>query len=274
MEKKPSSCKSCSAKKLPSYVHPPVNEVVCGVRFEPSSKFTLPYIGLLWNKFRERYPRVEHAPPLAVGPNQILVDTVTGAPLPRVWFINTQGDQLIQFQTDRIYFNWRQRKNAYPRYESVIRNFEEVLDMIEAFFKESELGKFIPVECELSYVNHISRRVGQDTVEEHHRVFRDFQWNKPHCFLPNPSKIAWSTRYSLPEKKGNLSVVFKEGTLKEDNKPVFILDLTARGIGQASDRGGIREWFDTAHVWIVCGFTDLTTETIQVEEWEREDAPD
>lgn len=247
-----------------------MTEVVCGVRFEPSPNFTLPHIGLLWNKFREEYPRVEHAPPLAPGPNQILIDSATGAPLPRVWFKNMQDNQLIQFQTDRIYFNWRQRQDTYPQYENVINNFEGVLDTIEAFFKESELGKFIPIEYELSFINHISKGEGQDTVEGYQRVFRDLQWRCPHDFLPNPANISWNMRFALPDKKGYLYTSFNEGTLK-DNKPIFILTLTARGDGQDHDRKGIREWFDTAHVWIVCGFADLTTEKIQ-EEWGKENA--
>lgn len=272
MKKRPSSFTSCSADRLPSYLHPPVNEVVCGVRFQPPPKFTLPYIGLLWNKFREKYPRVEHAPTLAIGPDKILIDTVTGVPLPRVLFINEQDNQLVQFQTDRIYFNWRHRQDMYPRYENVIQNFEEVLDTIEAFLKESEVGEFIPLECELTYLNHIQKRVGQETVEELQRVFRDFSWHEPPRFLPNPINVSWNMRFSLPEKKGHLIASLNEGTLKEGNTPVFVLNLSARGIGQSTDRSGIREWFDTAHVWIVCGFADLATETIQAEDWERENA--
>jgi len=272
MNKPPSSLKSCSTDSLPSYLRPPVNEVVCGIRFQPSSNFTLPYIGLLWNKFREKYPRVEHAAPLAeLG--QILVDTVTGAPLPRVWFINGQDNQLIQFQPDRIYFNWRQRGDLYPRYESVIKNFEEVLDSLEAFFKESKFGEFIPVECEITYVNHIRKERDRDTVAELQRVFKDFCWHEAPRFLPNPINVSWNMRFALPEKKGFLIASLKEGTLKEEgNAPIFILNLMAKGIGQVTNRNGIREWFDMAHVWIVCGFADLATETIQTVDWGREDA--
>jgi uncharacterized protein (TIGR04255 family) len=229
-------------------------------------------VGLLWNKFREKYPRIQHAAPLADKPDQILVDTATGAPLPRVWFVNEQDEQLIQFQPDRIYFNWRRRQGEYPRYESVIRNFEEVLDTVEAFFKESGLGDFTPVECELTYVNNISRRNEKAPVEDLRRVFRDFSWYEDSRFLPMPTNVAWNWRFALQEKKGYLIVSLKEGTLKENNVPLFIFNLTAKGIGQSKDRAGIREWFDVAHVWIVCGFTDLTTETIQKEEWEMENA--
>ena len=272
MRKPPRRFKPCSADRLPSYLHPPVNEVVCGVKFQPPPNFTLPYIGLLWNKFREKYPRVEHAATIAMGPNQILIDTATGVPLPRVLFINKQDNQLVQFQADRIYFNWRQRQDMYPRYENVIENFEEVLDSLEAFFKESEFGEFIPVECELTYLNHIKKGVGREAVEELQRVFRDFSWHDTPRFLPNPINVSWNMRFALPEKKGHLHVSLNEGTLMEGNIPVFALNLTARGIGQATDRSGIREWFDTAHVWIVCGFADLATETIQAEDWERENA--
>ena len=78
-------------------------------------------------------------------------------------------------------------------------------------------------------------------------------------------------RFALPANKGHLVASLQEGTLKDNNTPVFVLNLTAKGIGQAT-RSGIREWFDTAHEWIVCGFADLTTETIQAEDWGRENA--
>jgi len=269
---KPSDCTVWSADKLPSYRHPPVNEVVCGIRFQPFPDFTIPYIGLLWNRFREQYPRVQHAPPLAVGPDQILVDTVTGVPLPRVWFMNQEDNQLIQFQPDRIYFNWRQRQDVYPRYENVIRNFEEVLDTVQTFLKESGFAEFSPVECELTYLNHIVRNPGVETVNELQRVFRDFSWDKSPRFLPSPSSASWGMRFALPEKKGYLSASLKEGTLREGNVPLLVFNLTAKGIGRSMDRKGIREWFDVAHTWIVCGFADLTTETIQTDVWEREDA--
>lgn len=262
----------CSADRLPSYLHPPVNEVVCGIKFQSSPNFTLPYIGLLWNKFREKYPRVQHAAPLAEGPDQILVDTFTGIPLPRVWFINQNENQLVQFQPDRIYFNWRHRQDVYPRYENVIRNFEEVLDTLEAFFKESGFGNFTPVECELTYLNHINKIPDMEMADELQRVFRDFSWHKSPRFLPTPSNVSWNVRFALPEKKGYLTVSLKEGTLKEGNVPLLVFNLTAKGIGQSKDRSGIREWFDMAHVWIVRGFADLTTETIQTEIWERENA--
>lgn len=170
---------------LPSYKFPPIIEVVCGIRFQPPENFTLPYIGLLWNKFREEYPIVKHAAPLATDRVGLLVDSVTGTPLPRVWFINRQENQLVQFQPDRIYFNWRQREDIYPRYENIIRNFDKVLDTLIAFFEESRFGEFTPVECELTYINHIEKKPESETAEEMRKVFRDFPWNESERFFPN-----------------------------------------------------------------------------------------
>ena len=54
-----------SGNALPSYKRPPVDEVVCGFRFERLRGLKVPHIGLLWEKFRNEYPTVQHAIPIA-----------------------------------------------------------------------------------------------------------------------------------------------------------------------------------------------------------------
>jgi hypothetical protein len=97
-------------------------------------------------------------------------------------------------------------------------------------------------------------------------------WQDGSRFLPKPIAIGWNMRFSLPDKKGQLIAKLSQAIRKEDNIPVLILDLTARGIGPSTDRKGIRDWFDVAREWIVCGFADLTTEKVQKEVWEKENA--
>lgn len=256
---------------LPSYKNPPVNEVVCGMRFQVPDKLRIPHIGLLWEKFRVDYPIIQHASPIASVKGEILVDEATGMPLPRVWFINKSDDQLVQFQLDRFYFNWRRRQSAYPRYDHVIKNFERALNIIENFFCEFELGELKPIEYELSYINHISKGQGWNTIDDLPRIFSDFVWKQTKArFLPNPEKVAWQIEFPLDEKKGHLIVNVKQATRTEDKIPLLVLELKARGIGESTGKEAIREWFDLAHEWIVQGFTDLTTPEIQ-KIWERED---
>lgn len=255
---------------LPSYKKPPVNEVVCGMRFHPPDKLRIPHIGLLWVKFRQQYPIIQHAPPIATAKGEIPIDNATGLPLQRVWFINDSDDQLIQFQFDRFYFNWRRRKDVYPRYPYVIKNFEGVLDTIVNFFIEFDLGEIKPIEYELSYINHIQKGQEWNTVDDLPRIFSDFVWKQTMGrFLPSPENIAWQTSFPLPEEKGHLIVNLKHAIRSEDKVPLFVLELTARGLGKSRIKDAIHEWFDVVHEWIVRGFTDLTTAEIQ-RFWERE----
>lgn len=262
---------SFSSGVLPSYKNPPVNEVVCGMQFDSPDKLRVTHIGLLWNEFRNKYPIIQHAPPIASEKGRILIDKATRIPLPRVWFINKSDDQLIQFQFDRFYFNWRRKQSDYPRYDYVIKNFESVLRTIAAFFLKFELSELKPVEYELSYINHIPKGQGWNTLDDLPKIFYDFVWGKTkNRFLPNPQKVAWETGFDLPEQKGHLTVNLKQATRTEDKVPVLVLELKTRGITESTKSEAIREWFDLAHEWIVRGFTDLTTSEIQ-KIWERED---
>jgi len=261
---------SSSTGALPSYKKPPVNEVVCGMRFYTPDKLRIPHIGLLWDKFRNEYPIIKHAPPIAGAIGEIPVDDATGLPLQRVWFINERDDQLIQFQFDRFYFNWRRRQDVYPRYPHVIKNFEGLLNTIKNFFNEFELGELKPIEYELSYINHISKGQEWNTIDDLRKIFLDFVWRqKAGRFLPNPINIEWQKKFSLLENKGFLTVHLKQATRTEDKVPLFVLELTARGPGESTSKNAIREWFDVAHEWIVRGFTELTTPDIH-RFWELE----
>lgn len=263
---------SSSPNALPTYKKPPVNEVVCGIRFETPNQLRLPHVGLLWDKFRSKYPKIKHAPPIGSGKGEIPLDKETGIPLQRVWFINESDDQLIQFQFDRFYFNWRRRQNEYPRYIHIIDNFKDVQNTIKKFFDEFELGKLSPVELELSYINHIPKGEGWETIDDLPKIFTDFVWNQENKkFLPNPEKVGWQTEFPLPEKKGYLHVNLKQAILTTDKIPLLILELTARGDSKSPNiEAATYEWFNLAHEWIVRGFTDLTTLEIQ-KFWEREE---
>jgi uncharacterized protein (TIGR04255 family) len=255
---------------LPSYKNPPVDEVICGFRFEPLRALKVPHIGLLWEMFRNEYPTAQHAVPIATD-NSLPVDEVTGIPLPRVWFISKADNQLIQFQVDRLYYNWRHRGDDYPRYHAIINKFEKAKSHLDAFAKQSQLGTIKPLECELTYINHIPRAGGWEKIDDLPKIISDFAWHKEkHRFLPNPTNVAWQVRFELPENKGSLNVKLSQATRKIDGVPSLILELTAKGLGEEKTAGAIRDWFELAHEWIVRGFTELTEKEIQENIWKRE----
>jgi uncharacterized protein (TIGR04255 family) len=245
---------------LPSYEAPPVNEVVCGMKYHAPTMLRVPHIGVLWEKLRTEYPVIQHAAPIGSSAAEFATDPITGLPLPRVWFINELDDQLIQFQLDRFYFNWRHKEGLYPRYPYVIKQFEKTMDTIEGFFEEFKLGKLNPIEYELSYINHFEKNREWDEIDDLSKILTDFFWNKrTGRFLSIPIKISWQTEFELPDKKGHLFVNLKSALRTDDNVPLFILELVARGKGNSTDKKTVREWYDIAHEWIVNGFTDLTS---------------
>jgi uncharacterized protein (TIGR04255 family) len=261
---------SFSSVALPSYKKPPINEVVCGLRFHTPDKLRIPHIGLLWNKFRIDYPNIQHAPPIASTKGELVIDPATNLPIQRVWFINESDDQLVQFQFDRFYFNWRRRQSDYPRYPHVIKHFEKILNIIVSSFKEFRIGDLNPIEYELSYINHIQKGEGWEMLGDLSKIFSDFTWvQREERFLHNPENFAWRTEFLIPEKMGHLVVTLNQATRIEDKIPLFVLELKARGIGESTDKKTFHKWFDVAHEWIVRGFTDLTTPYIH-KLWERE----
>lgn len=246
-----------------SYKNPPINEVVCGMRFHSNDKLCYPHVGFLWEKFKDDYPIIKHANPIINQPNT-WIDETTGFPLPRVWFINKSDDKLIQFQFDRFYFNWRKRQDIYPRYSYIISSFEKLYDTIQEFYKDFNFDEFMPLECELTYVNHIPNGKGWETLEDISKIFRDFTWQKKEDrFLSYPEEITWNISFPIEKERGTLHVKLRKSTLKKDNNPVIILELQAKGVCITSNKETIREWFDLAHKYIAHGFNDLTTPIIQ-----------
>lgn len=264
------STSKTSPDPLPSYKQPPVDEVVCGFRFEPLPQLKVPHIGLLWGKFRQEYPVLQHAIPIVTG-TSLPVDETTGVPLPRIWFISKADNELVQLQLDRFYYNWRQRDDDYPRYPSIITKFEKAKSQLDAFTDELQLGTIKTVECELTYINHIPKGQGWESIDDLPKVVRDFTWQKQkHSFLPAPTNVAWQTGFPLPGGKGRLNIKLNQAARKVDGVPVLILELAAKGLGEEKTGKAMRDWFDLAHEWIVRGFTDLTAKHIQENIWKRE----
>jgi uncharacterized protein (TIGR04255 family) len=155
---------------LPDFAAPPVTEVVISVQFDPLTALRTPHLGLLWQDFRDRFPKTEEHPPLPpviekfglLGPPQIGVRFETSLPVPLCWFLNEAGTKLIQVQQDRFVHNWRKigQSDEYPRYEHIRKTFEVELGIFCQFLAREQLGELVPNQCEVTYVNQISSGKG------------------------------------------------------------------------------------------------------------------
>src|ERR1700733_10242157 len=97
---------------LPDFEEPPVVETVLSVQFERLTEIRTAHLGLLWEKFRADFPKTEERPTLAQVFEQfpetprtrlgLELQTYETPPVPRLFFITAQGNQMIQVKPDRF----------------------------------------------------------------------------------------------------------------------------------------------------------------------------
>lgn len=264
---------------LPDYSNPPVIEVVCGVSFAPLEGFKAIHLGMFWERLKADFPDVQDHPPIITviehlgspispAPEMQFLDTL---PLPRVWFLDETGNGIIQVQRDALLHNWRKLKptDQYPRFRTVMGKFRDHLERFRAFVEEHSLGTIAPIQCELTYINHVVEGSFWSLGKPVGQLFPDFIWrNLSERFLPNYEGANLRTAFRLPEEGGRLHVSIQTGFRRASNEPLVILEMKARGIGKDRSLVALPKWFDIAHEWIVRGFRDLTSEKAQKDLWE------
>jgi uncharacterized protein (TIGR04255 family) len=263
---------------LPEYESPPINEVVCGIQFERLEKFLNPYLGMLWEQYKPEYSECQEVAPLMPAiekfdtPAQVATPYVDVPPLPRTWFIRSEGNSLIQVQRDRFLHNWREIRpdDEYPRYHHIIEEFQVLFAKFTSFLEEHNIGVVIPLQYELTYINLIPQGQGWNTIVDVEKVFPNFTWQRREdSFLPSPETVNWNTNFILPEQSGRLHTRVQTALRRTDGLPFLRFELTARGIGEFNTLETMWNWFEVAHEYIVRGFAELTASEVQRQIWRR-----
>ena len=261
---------------LPDFENPPLAEVVLSVQFSELRAYRTIHAGILWaQKFREAFPKVSEHPPLqpvfeAFGPkspatSRFELKQLAGPPIPRLWFVNADDTELIQFQADRFIHNWRKTGSAgvYPRYESLRERFFEELDEVDRFLQGEGIGKIEPNQCEITYVNVVRLEDGTDIRVRPEIALRN--WSAvapgdadPFATLPQMENVSFAVRYIMQhsgEPIGRLYVSVQPAS----EQPALRIDLTARGAPSEPTFAAVASFLDQAREAVVRGFTALTT---------------
>ncbi len=273
-------------KALPDFANPPVVEVALSVQFEPLSGIRTPQLGLLWNEFRAEFPNVEEHAPLdpaierfgTAKPHNLGVrlEMMSKPPLPRCWFLNEAGTELIQVQQDRFIHNWRKagEGDEYPRYEHVSDKIKKELTTFDRFLRREKIGELIPNQCEITYVNHIGTTSEWQTHGQLDEIITLFGARYSEPFLPTPEDAQVKVRYVIPGENGQplgrLHISVQPGYRKSNHEPMMIMTLTARGRAQNDGIDSVLRFFDTGREWIVRGFAAVTTPKMH-KAWGRRD---
>lgn len=269
---------------LPSFRRPPVVEVVLGVQFGPLMGLQTPQVGLLWSTFRTDFPKTQELPALEPvfemfgtrGPfAEVKIDLVAGPPPIRFFFVNDAETDLVQVQRDRFIRNWRRRQpaDAYPRYHQLRHRFESDFQQFLSFTTTEGLGEVQPNQCEVTYVDVLT---GEDPY--HPPRLSDFvtlvSVEGSEAFLPAAEEIKLLTQYVMTDNAagpvGRLYCSIEPLTRATDDRPGYLLRMTARGHPRTPDLAGVMEFFDLGHDWIVRGFTSVTTRQAH-QLWGRDD---
>jgi uncharacterized protein (TIGR04255 family) len=254
---------------------PPIDEVVCGLMFDPVNEMLATHLGLLWERYKPDYGIVREVAPLAnqieLAPGVMPESPLSFAevlPLPRVWFEETNGKGLIQVQRDRFHYNWRRTRpdDAYPHFEHVVQLFEDKFNIFRSFLRELDARELQIKQFELTYVNQILLPDGLESFSNMGGVFSDFSWKADEARL-RPEAMNWRLSFALPKIGGRLHATVRNAQRIQDNQPVLLFDLTARGIGEERSATAMTRWFSDAHSYIVRLFIELTTSKMQQEVW-------
>ena len=253
-------------KSQAKYKAPPVIEVVSGLVFEPIRTLTVGHYGLFWQGIIDEFPDARHALPIG------LEDTTQIDPffLPRLWLVDSKQDALIQLQSNRFYFNWREGPNRsrYTSYTDIYPKFVEYWKRFLQFLRDYRLPQPPILQCELTYINHIPTSAGWSSMADVGRVITPLAWNGGSTgFLGTPKTVAWNVTFDLPDSKGNLTVKMQPAYRGQERELILVLELAAVGAASDASDQGLESWFETAHQSIVKGFEDMTRPDVQRSVW-------
>src|SRR5580704_10981162 len=121
-------------------------------------------------------------------------------PMPRCWFLNAAGTEILHFQSDRFVHNWRKVGEGaeYPRYERIRRTFLTELDKLARFMWRETDQDLVPNQCEITYVNQIPDFGNvPGTANQSLAV-----WHAPEDFpAGNPEDVSLQARFVLGDEE-------------------------------------------------------------------------
>lgn len=270
---------------LPEYDRPPVIEVALAIQFNEMERFRSVHCGWLWDLFRPKYPNLSEQPPLdpmfetfgastqRAGPPRMEIRRIAGPPIPRLWFADEEGVELIQFQPDRFVHNWRKNltDRPYPRYEAVKSRFLREFRQVSKFMKEHEIGVIEPNQCEVTYVNHIFSEGGENITRRLNHVLKLWRGSTSLRGIGEPEGASIVTRAILNSPRGEpvgRLHIRAEPSVSRDNRPMIVLTLVARGRPERPTLKAAEQFLDLGREAIVRGFTAITTKEMH-ERWGR-----
>lgn len=244
--------------------------------FSPPLALRSIHIGLLWERWRNRFARAEDHPPLppvipesfAPSPFAIPLQLIGGLQRVRTWFLTDSGDRVVQLQPDRLVLNWRKLDDggSYPRYATLRPELTELLVDLLDFAESEQLGPGTIHQAEVTFVNPIPvASVGGGEIGG---LLEPWTGSYSDGFLPEAEDVAINLRYRVPHPDTGVPIgrlyaqasrMFRQKSGTDSPEATYLLQLFARGAPLDPTLEGALGFLDLAHDWVVRGFASLTT---------------
>ncbi len=258
---------------LPSFKKPPVVEVVIGLQFTHPIPIQTLQVADVWAAFgKDEYVEYSELKPLdpILPPNMLRFEISDAPDFPRYLFKNATGTSLIQFQRDRLVYNWSKCENeppeSYPRFGAVLGEFLKAYESLAKAIGNLKLSMPNPGILELAYVNLIDAPADMSEISE---IFSDIEWKKDSRFLTAPNKVNLTYDFPIEELKANLSVNILSVQLVKDGRNMLKYELSVKGPISVHHEEAMVAWYEVARGWIVKSFKDMTTDKMH-KFWEIE----
>ncbi len=258
------------SEPLPSFLKPPVKETVLGVHFEPLQRLRHTHLGAFWKRLGPEWDDVTDAhalPPqferfddsAVFGPS--LGIFLTDQPTIRAQIRNADKSRMLQIQNGQFHYNWLGHGGAeYARYPILLAEFTTLFQSFQEFLVLEGVGECLPIQWEVTYVNHIPKGSVWDSPSDWLGLFRcaPFATVDAGGALLETFNGEW--HYEIEPKRGRLHVNLQHGKhpgIKDE--PLIVMTLTGRGPFDRSDPGGLAHGLDLGRETIVRAFKDLTS---------------
>jgi len=255
------------SEPLPEYERPPVVETALAVEFAQLQGWNVVHYGILWERFRSRYPNFEVHP--HVSPTGLAEYTLQAPPL-RCFFLDAEGSQLVQVRPGAFVKNWRARPShhSYPRYATIRPSFEQDFEIFERFLQEFKIPAIETWKCEVTYINHfVQGREWSDPVSLC-EIMPILSPESISGLLTDLAHARFLFGYQLPEGAGTLQIEMVP-VISPEGKQIMQLEITAVGRPKGNDLESILDWLDKGHYAVVKGFSDFTSKEAQEKYWGR-----
>ncbi len=234
---------------------PPLAELILGIQFE-EGVFSPNDIFDIYERLKDEFPLIEEHPALPAVIESESKPTTFHFPndnSARKFFISATGEHLLQFQSNRLFFNWRKSangvENEYKNFDSV---FEYFIGILTALNEEYDFLKKVN-QYEITFFDHLILDELKLKLSESLLALNIITFDEA------LKTMQVGLQFFKSELPATLYVNIRSGKMTSDSKDVIILESTCRGFsGKSLDE--IERWLRQAHEELVEIFVHILSD--------------